>query len=559
MLAAEPRAGGTHPVSRILVLGGYGGFGARISRRLAEAGHEVIVAGRSATKARDFCAAVAGTIPLAFDRKDIGPILSEQQPAIVVDASGPFQAMGYQVPEACIAAGVHYCDIADGRDFVCGIGTLDAAARAAGVAVIAGGSSVPALSGAVVRALAGGIDRVHAVEMAISASNRATAGPAVAAAILGQVGQPLHLFRAGRWVERFGWQEMRRQGFSVPGSAPIRGRLVGLADVPDLALLPGRLPGTPGCSFRAGTELDIQNLALWLGSWAVRWGWVAGLGRLAKWPGRLQRMTGKWGTDRSAMIVRLFGVRGGERVERRWTLIADEGIGPEIPALSVPLLVARILAGKEVAGARDAGLSLDLTDYAPVFGGLPITTSIEDRPAPAALYERLMGPAFHTLPPTLQTMHRPWRDTSAEGEADVTGSDNAVARAIAGIIGFPAPGHHVLRVDFAARGGAERWTRAFGDRLFTSELSASKGQLVERFGSLRFRFSLPADDTGLSMRMRGWSAFGVRLPMVLGPRTTAREWEEGGRFHFDVSIALPLVGPIVRYRGWLTTAERWSG
>ncbi len=549
-------------MSRILVLGGYGGFGARISRRLAEAGHEVIVAGRSATRARHFCSAVAGTIPLAFDRRDIGPILSEQRPAIVIDASGPFQSMGYQVPGACIAAGVHYCDIADGRDLVCGIGTLDAAARTAGVAVIAGGSSVPALSGAVVRALAEDIDQVHAVEMAISASNRATAGPAVAAAILGQVGQPLRLFRAGRWVERFGWQEMRRQGFFVPGSAPIRGRLVGLADVPDLALLPDRLPGTPGCSFRAGSELDVQNLALWLGSWVVRWGWVAGLGRLSKLLGRLQHMTGKWGTDRSAMIVRLFGVRGGgrrgERVERRWTLIADQGIGPEIPALSVPLLVARILTGKEAAGARDAGLSLDLMDYAPVFAGLPIKISIEDRPAPAALYKRLMGPAFHTLPPTLQAMHQPWRDASAEGEAEVTGSDNVVARAIARIIGFSAPGHHVLRVDFAVRGGTERWTRAFGDRSFTSELSASKGQLVERFGPLRFRFGLPADDTGLSMRMRGWSVFGVRLPLILSPRTMAREWEVDGRFHFDVSIALPLIGPVVRYRGWLATAERCS-
>ena len=546
-------------MSRILVLGGYGGFGARISRRLADAGHEVIVAGRSAAKARDFCAAVAGTIPLAFDRKDIGPILSEQRPAIVVDASGPFQAMGYQVPGACIAAGVHYCDIADGRDFVCGIGMLDAAARTAKVAVISGGSSVPALSGAVARALAEGIDRVHAVEMAISASNRATAGPAVAAAILGQVGQPLRLFRAGRWVKRFGWQEMRRQGFSVPGSAPIRGRLVGLADVPDLALLPDRLPGNPGCSFRAGTELDIQNLALWLGSWVVRWGWITGLGRLSKWPGRLQRMTGRWGTDRSAMIVRLFGVRGGKRVERRWTLIADQGVGPEIPALSIPLLVERILTGKEAAGARDAGLSLDLTEYAPAFGGLPVTTSIEDRPAPAALYERVMGPAFRELPPTLRAMHRPWRDASGEGEAEVTGGGNAVARGIAGIMGFPAPGHHLLRVDFVTRGGTERWTRTFGKRSFTSEMRASKGQLVERFGLLRFRFDLLADDKGLSMRMRGWSAFGVRLPMILGPRTTAREWEAGGRFHFDVSIALPLIGPLVHYRGWLTDAERCSG
>ena len=43
--------------------------------------------------------------------------------------------------------------IADGRDFVSGIGVLDAEARTAGVVAISGAFSVPALSGAVVRAL----------------------------------------------------------------------------------------------------------------------------------------------------------------------------------------------------------------------------------------------------------------------------------------------------------------------------------------------------------------------------------------------------------------------
>ena len=36
---------GLRHLNTILVLGGYGGFGARLSRRLAAAGHDVIVAG----------------------------------------------------------------------------------------------------------------------------------------------------------------------------------------------------------------------------------------------------------------------------------------------------------------------------------------------------------------------------------------------------------------------------------------------------------------------------------------------------------------------------------
>ena len=64
--------------------------------------------------------------------------------------------------------------------------------------MIAGASSVPALSGAVVRELAAGVETATAVEIAISASNRATAGGSVAAAIVGQVGQPFRLWRGRR-------------------------------------------------------------------------------------------------------------------------------------------------------------------------------------------------------------------------------------------------------------------------------------------------------------------------------------------------------------------------
>src|SRR5690606_22414411 len=48
LLAVQPRTRRTRPVSRILLLGGYGGFGARIALRLADAGHDILVAGRSA-------------------------------------------------------------------------------------------------------------------------------------------------------------------------------------------------------------------------------------------------------------------------------------------------------------------------------------------------------------------------------------------------------------------------------------------------------------------------------------------------------------------------------
>lgn len=75
--------------------------------------------------------------------------------------------------------------------------------------------------------------------------------------------------------------------------------------------------------------------------------------------------------------------------------------------------------------------------------------------------------------------------------------------------------------------------------------------LEERFGPLRFHFDLPLEANGQRMNMQGWSAFGIPLPLRLAPRSEAREWDKDGVFHFDVPIALPLVGTIVHYRGWL--------
>lgn len=511
----------------------------------------MVVAGRSLAKAQAFCAGKPGLIPLVLDRSDTAQALLAAKPELVVDASGPFQAMDHAVPRACIAARVHYCDIADGRDFVCGVHGLDAEAGKAGVVVISGASSVPALSGAVVRQLARGLDRVRQVEMAISASNRAAAGPAVAGAILGQVGQPISLWRNGRVDRGHGWQQMCRQEFSVPGSPAIRRRRVALVDVPDLALLPDRLPGRPAVIFRAGTELGFQNRALWLASWLVRAKVVRNLSKLGPWLLALQGLTARLGSDRSAMIVRVFGDRSGRFVERRWTLVAEKGFGPEIPSLAVPLLVNRILAGMEAPGARDAGMALSLAEFDTVFREEAVGHFTEEVEGLAPLYRRVMGEQFDVLPRCVRVMHEVYRDGGALGDAEVEGPANLLGRLIGRVIGFPSGGSTRVHVGFSERLGVETWTREFGSHRFQSQLSQAGQSLVERFGPLRFVFDLVGDASGLCMVMRRWSWFGIPMPMRLAPRSSAREWEADGQFQFDVSISLPLVGRLVRYRGRL--------
>lgn len=543
-------------MKRVLVIGGYGGFGARLSRRLAAAGHHVLVAGRSRDKAARFAATLAGAEPVVADRGgDLAPLLAACRPDLVIDAAGPFQASGHRVPLACIAAGIPYLDLADARGFVTGIGVLDAAARAAGVAVISGASTAPALTGAVARRLASGLDRVDQVDIALSASNRSTAGASIAAAILSYVGRPVRLWRGGRWIEGHGWQEMRKD-FMQAGPLALGRRRVALINVPDHDLLPAMLPGRPAVTFRAGNELGFQMLFLWLASWPVRWGWARSLDRAARWLLPLQRLTLWAGRDRSGMSVTLTGRRGAEAVERRWTLVAVDGDGPEIPTLAAAMLAEDLFAGRLAPGARDASALLTLDRFERSFAGLAVAHETQERILPPPLYARVMGERFAALPPMVRAVHDILGDAGAAGEGRVARGGSPVARMIGAIVRFPPSGAYPLHVAFAERGGRERWTRDFGGHAFSSELSEKHGLAVERFGPMRFGFALAATADGLAMHLRRWSLAGVRLPLFLAPRIAAREWEKEGRFHFDVRLRFPLVGEIVHYSGWLSPSAR---
>jgi hypothetical protein len=540
------------PVSRILVIGGYGGFGARLCRRLSTTGHELLVAGRNYEKAAIFCSALADAEPLQLDREgDILGMLERHRPALVIDAAGPFQASGYGVPRACIAAGIPYLDLADGRDFVTGIAALDAEARAAGVAVIAGASSAPALTGAVVREVAEGLERVHSVEICLSAANHATGGASVAAAILSYVGRPVTIWRGGRWHEAHGWQEMKRESYRLSDGLAVGRRLVGLADVPDNLLLPALLPGRPSVTFRAGTELGFQMWALWLLSWPVRWGWIASLSKVRQWLLPLYRLTEGWGGERSAMSITLTGKLGERGVERRWVLVAEQGHGPEIPTLAAQLIAADVLSGHCRTGAYDAAALLSLDRFEPALAELAVRHETIETELPPPLYARVIGAGFQHLPPLLRALHAVCRDAGAGGEGKVVRGGGLLARLVAGVMRFPPDGDWPLHVGFREQGGVERWIRDFGGHRFSSELSAAGCRLVERFGPLRFHFDLPCGAHGLEMRLCRWSFLSLPLPLCLAPRVRAREWEEEGRFNFDVHVSLPLVGKIVHYSGWL--------
>jgi saccharopine dehydrogenase-like NADP-dependent oxidoreductase len=124
---------------KVLIVGGAGAFGFRLAEGLcATTDLAVLIAGRDLTRAQTAAATLNALHPgcdVAAVRLNAATVSAETIRSLdawaVVDAAGPFQAAAPRVARAAIAAGCHYVDIADARDFVAAFPTLDAQARSA--------------------------------------------------------------------------------------------------------------------------------------------------------------------------------------------------------------------------------------------------------------------------------------------------------------------------------------------------------------------------------------------------------------------------------------------
>ena len=339
-------------MARVLVLGGYGVFGSRAAERLAQVdGLEIVIAGRSEGAARAAAEALAQRAPgravISYARIDATSLTGEDLrrlgATIVINTAGPYQAQDYRVARAAIDAGVHYIDLADARAFVTGIGQLDGAARAAGVLVASGASSVPALAAAVVDELAQQFSRVETLTYGISPGNSFDPGTATVASILGGAGKPFTALIEGRMSTLHGWQPLHRHAFL---DRRLGWRWFGACDVPDLDLFPARYPALRSQRFMAGVEVKTFHLGLWALSWLVRTGLVQRPERCAAPLLAVKRRLGFLGSDRGAMFVEIAGkALDGQPLQRRWELIANEGHGPFIPATPAVILAKRLAAG----------------------------------------------------------------------------------------------------------------------------------------------------------------------------------------------------------------------
>lgn len=358
---------------RLLVLGGAGNFGARIVRALRhDASIELISAGRRAQPVPGAQGVAVTTLDAVA--RDFPARLAALRPALVVHGAGPFQGQDYAVAQASLAAGAHYVDLADGRQFVANFaGANDAAARAAGRCAISGASTLPALSGAVLDELCAGL-HPEEIDICIAPGQQAPRGAATLAAVFSYLGRPVRVWEQGRWRERTGWMDLTR----VP--LDFATRWAALCDVPDLELLPRRYPGLRTARFHAALEFGIEHFALWTLAALRRIGlplpverWAAALNDMSSW---LDARGGPWGGMRVSVLGSL---PEGRRVRRNWLLTAPAVDGPEIPCMAAILLARRIAAGRAPApGAMACEGLLGLDEFAPLFARWKMRTRVEE-------------------------------------------------------------------------------------------------------------------------------------------------------------------------------------
>lgn len=356
---------------RVLIIGGYGNFGSFIARRLArDASLTVIIAGRSEDKARALAEILNAEWAVVDIHQNLAESLKIITPDIVIHTSGPFQGQGYDVATACIQQGCHYIDLADGRDFVDGITTLDAMAREKGVLAVSGASSVPCLTSALVDHYKDEFQTLEMLDYGITTAQKTKRGLATTAAILSYTGKPFKTLIDGRMQDVYGWQTLHVRKYPALGW-----RLLGNCEAPDLALFPKRYLELKTVRFYAGLEIPFIHLTLWAISWLVRIGLISNLEKTAPFLLKTSHLFDWLGSADSGFHMALSGTgKDGAGKTITFDLTARSGDGPYIPCMPASLM-AQKLASSETSeiGAHPCMGFITLDEYLGALSTLDIT------------------------------------------------------------------------------------------------------------------------------------------------------------------------------------------
>ncbi|MFA0813569.1 saccharopine dehydrogenase family protein [Microbulbifer epialgicus] len=364
---------------RVLILGGYGNFGARIAQMLnSEPDIQLIIAGRNKGLA-DRCAEQLGGLAegLRLERDSIN--LTAQLKALHLDllihCAGPFQnESDYRVAKACIESRTPYIDISDARRFVCDFHRLSPAAEAAGIAMVSGASSLPGLSSAALTEIQRELPVIHTVDIAIAPAHRIERGLATVRAGFEFLGHSFPQLQDGHWRESFAGKNLR----PVTLAHPVGKRWLCDFDVPDLELCPKYFPSVRNARFATGLEPFMLQAGLSACAQLARLHLPATSTRLAKLG---HKLTPRWpgGTPHGGMIVRAEGEnQHGETATRQWQILGLNGDGPWIPAAPAAAMARKFFTSNAPGvGAHACWQLLSLDDILMELNDYSIVTAIE--------------------------------------------------------------------------------------------------------------------------------------------------------------------------------------
>jgi hypothetical protein len=373
-------------------------------------------------------------------------------------------------------------------------------------------------------------------------------------AILSWVGAPLRVFEDGAWRERAGWSDCGVIDVPMLGR-----RRFALAETPDLDLIPRRYAPRDTALLMAGLELWLTQRGMECLAFLRRCGLLPRPVALAEPLRFAGDVLGPFGSDRGGMIVEVLGRDAQDKPARaRWAMFAPDGLGPYTPTFAALALARRFLRdGALPVGAHACVAMLRLADFEPEFARHRFRT-IGDTTTLMSPFEAALGAEFDSAPEVVRAAHRAGPVTRLYGEAKVSGADSPLAWLAARIFGMPrAAGQVSVKVTMRLDAEEEVWTRCIGERRMQSRLRfASPGVVRESFGPFGFDMKINVSADALRMTVIGWRIGPIPLPFFLAPRSTATESvDEEGRFRFDVPIALPLLGRLTHYSGWLVLEE----
>lgn len=370
-------------LKHVLLIGGTGVFGERLAKHLMGF-HDIrlTVTSRSLRKAdalaerlRAINSEVQVSGAALNTNHDLAGQLNALTPWAVVDCSGPFQGAGYDTAQAVLDAGAHMIDLADARSYLLGYHeALDDLAKEKGVIGIAGASSTPALSCAVVAELARGFEKIEDVIIAITPGGKGDVGEAVIGAILTYVGKAVPVWKDGTLGHVFGWLKTKKLHIPKLGA-----RRVAPVETADAELLGPAFNVRGRVEFFAGLESPLEQRGVQLLAFLRHYNLFPDPRFLTPLLAKARNVTRIGMTDRGGMSVTVKGVNEAGKIgTKRWSLLAEDNDGPCVPIMAAAAALKALQGDALPVGADVALGRLKLADIEQQMGGYAIKTQIED-------------------------------------------------------------------------------------------------------------------------------------------------------------------------------------